>query len=91
MQLATRLAPDQPRYAYVYGVALNSSGKVTEALRILSEAHKRFSGDMEILLALVTMERDVGHRAKAQNYAQQLVDLAPDDPQAQALLREIGS
>ncbi len=91
LQSAARLAPDQARYAYVYGVALNSSGNTAGALRVLSEAHKRFSADIEILLALATIERDLGHRAQAHSYAQQLVDLVPEDPQAQALLRELGS
>ena len=88
-QQAARLAPDEPRYAYVYGVALHSAGKQQEGIRVLAAAHKRFTGDVELLQALATMERDRGQRAAARGYAQQLVKLVPDDPQAQALLREL--
>jgi predicted CXXCH cytochrome family protein len=90
LQRAEALAPEQSRYAYVYGVALHSGGQVAQGLEVLSEAHRRFPGDVEILQALATMERDLGRNSLARGYAQQLVDLVPDDPQAQALLREMG-
>ena len=89
LQQAARIAPAEPHYAYVYGVALHSSGKQEEAIRVLAAAQKRFTGDVELLQALATMERDRGQRAAAREYAQQLVKLVPDDPQAQALLREL--
>ena len=89
LKQAVRLAPDQPRYAYVYGVALHSLGNEDLSIKVLVDAHKRFAGDAEILQALTTMERDLGQRTAARGYAQQLVDLVPDDPQAQALLRQL--
>jgi Flp pilus assembly protein TadD len=87
LQQAARLAPEQPHYTYVYGVALHSKSSAAQGVAVLTEAHKRFPGDMEILQALATMERDRGQIAAARRYAQQLVDLTPEDPQAQALLR----
>ena len=89
LQKATQLAPDQARYAYVYGVALHSMGKVAQGIKVLGEAHRRFAGDVEILQALATMERDLGQRSLAQSYAKKLVELVPEDPQAQALAREL--
>jgi tetratricopeptide (TPR) repeat protein len=86
---AMLLGPDQARYAYVYGVALHSGGRAAEAIKVLAEAHKRYPGDIEILQALATMERDLGQLKLAHGYAQRLVELVPDDPQAQALLREL--
>jgi tetratricopeptide (TPR) repeat protein len=86
---AWQLAPDQARYAYVYGVALHSAGRAAEAIKELADSHKRFPGDVQILQALITMERDLGQHVQARTYAQQLVQMAPDDPQAQALLREL--
>ena len=50
---------------------------------------QRFPGDRAILQALATMARDRGDRAKAIAYAEQLVAVAPDDGQAQALLKEL--
>ncbi len=87
LQQAARLAPEQPRYAYVYGVALHSKVSAAEGIRVLAQAHQRFPGDVEILQALATMERDRGQSGAARRYAQQLVELVPDDPQAQALLQ----
>ena len=39
--------------------------------------------------ALAAMERDRGDRAKAIVYAEKLAALAPDDSEAQALVREL--
>jgi tetratricopeptide (TPR) repeat protein len=90
LQQVARLAPEQPRYAYVYGVALHSAGRQAEGIAVLAAAHAKFPGDSEILQALATMERDRGRNAAARDYARQLVQLTPDDPQAQALLRALG-
>ena len=90
LQQAAKLGPADPRYAYVYGVALHSAGKQAEGIAVLAAAHAKFSGDPEILQALATMERDRGNLAAARDYAKQLVQLTPDDPQAQALLRQLG-
>ncbi len=86
---AVRLAPDVPRYVYVYGVALHSFGDTAKGIAVLEQAHQRFPGDRAILQALATMARDRGDRAKAMAYAEQLVAVAPDDGQAQALLKEL--
>ncbi len=86
---AVRLAPDVPRYAYVYGVALHSFGETAKGVAVLEQAHRRFPGDRAILQALATMARDRGDRAKALAYAGQLARLAPDDPDGQTLLRSL--
>lgn len=49
---AATLALEQPRYAYVHGVALHSLDRADRALSVLGEAHRRHPGDQEILLAL---------------------------------------
>ena len=84
-----RLAPDVPRYVYVYGVALHSFGDPARGIAVLEQARQRFPGDRAILQALATMARDRGDRAKALAYAEQLVAVAPDDGQAEALLKEL--
>jgi len=89
LQQAAKLGPGDPQYAYVYGVALHSAGKQSEGIAVLAAAHAKFTGDAEILQALATMERDRGSIAAARDYARQLVQLTPDDPQAHALLREL--
>jgi len=86
---AVRLAPDVPRYAYVYGIALHSFGDTAKGIAALEQAHRRFPGDRAILQALAAMERDRGDRAKALDYAERLLALAPDDPTSEALVREL--
>ena len=89
LQKAAALAPNQPRYAYVHGVALHSTGKVKEGLAVLEQAHQRFPGEREILTALITMHRDQGNVEQAQLYARKLLAQSPEDPQARALVAEM--
>jgi predicted CXXCH cytochrome family protein len=86
---AVRFAPEVPRYAYVYGVALHSLGERERGIAALELAHRRFAGERAILEALATMERDRGNRARALAYAERLAAIAADDPAGQALLREL--
>jgi Flp pilus assembly protein TadD len=91
LQRAVVLAPQDARYAYVFGVALNSDGKPADALAILKQANARHPADVDILVALVTMSRDAGDRQGAIGYAQELVRIAPNDPQAKVLLQSLGA
>ena len=88
---AAELAPEYPRYAYVYGIALNSVGESDRARIVLDDAYRRHPGDQLLLTALVTMSRDVGDWESALRYAQDLVELIPEDPGARQLLAEIKS
>jgi predicted CXXCH cytochrome family protein len=76
---AAELEPDRSRYAYVYAVALHSSGRADEAIRILKENLARHPNDSDTLLALVTFSRDAGDIAAALEYAEQLSRITPDD------------
>ena len=87
---ATELDPDATRYAYVYAVALNSSDQSQAAIAELERAHARRPGDVEIVSALATMSRDRGDRDAALAWARKLVELAPQNPQARALLESLG-
>jgi predicted CXXCH cytochrome family protein len=69
---AARERPDVARYAYVYGVALHSTGKVNEALQTLEAAQRRHPTDRAILEALISMHREAGHADKAQAYTSKL-------------------
>jgi Tfp pilus assembly protein PilF len=87
---AAELRPDIPRFAYVYAIALNSTGRADRALAVLEAIHRRHPGDVEVLLALVTINRDRGALAAAREWARQLAPLAPGQPEIQRLLRELG-
>jgi predicted CXXCH cytochrome family protein len=69
---AARHDPGQARFSYVYGVALHSAGRVDQALVVLGEAYRRHEGSMEILAALVSMNREAGHPEVARDYAKRL-------------------
>ncbi len=86
---AVQLAPDNPRYTYVYAVALNSLGRSAEATRTLQRATARWPADRNILFALAAMERDAGHREEARKAAQALVAADPEDREARALVEQL--
>jgi tetratricopeptide (TPR) repeat protein len=57
---ASKLASADARYAYVYGIALNSMGKQHEALAVLKAADTRQPHNLQLLSALVTILREEG-------------------------------
>ena len=86
---AAALQPANTRYSYVYAVALNSTGQPGQAIAVLHQAHQRRPADRQVLEALITFERDQGNLPSAIAYAQQLVQLTPDDPNAKAMLAQL--
>jgi len=88
---AAELAPESPRYAYVYGIALHSTGEVERARAVLDDAYRRHPGEPSLLTGLVTLNRDAGNLELALRYAVALVELIPEDPGARQLLAEIQS
>ncbi|MBK1731839.1 tetratricopeptide repeat protein [Thiococcus pfennigii] len=87
---SAELAPDNPRYAYVHAVALQSTGRLAEAIRVLESAHRRHPGDIDTLVALASYSREAGRPESAHEYARRLQRLAPNDPAVDRLIREIG-
>jgi Flp pilus assembly protein TadD len=88
---AAELAPESPRYAYVYGIALHSAGEVERARGVLDDAYRRHPGDRSLLTGLVALSRDAGDLEVALRYAVALAELIPEDPGARQLLAEIRS
>jgi tetratricopeptide (TPR) repeat protein len=58
LQKAATLAKDNPRYAYVYALALESAGNKKQALTVLTEAGNRFPDNAEIMAALKKLQQD---------------------------------
>jgi Flp pilus assembly protein TadD len=88
LRRAHELVPDNARYAYVYAVALNSSGAAGEALALLEETHQQHLADRSVLMALVSIGRDKGDFAAALRHARELLTLDPGNAQLQALVSE---
>ncbi len=66
------LAPGMAHYAYVYAIALDSVGQRDKARECLEDAHRRFTGNREILSALVQFAAQAGDRDAATHWAMEL-------------------
>ncbi|MCZ7566620.1 MAG: tetratricopeptide repeat protein [Burkholderiales bacterium] len=75
---AARLAPDDARFAYVYAVALNSTGKARAALAEVDRALAHHPDNRELLSAGAALARDAGDRAAMARYTARLATLGPD-------------
>jgi predicted CXXCH cytochrome family protein len=89
LMAAAALAPENPRYAYVYAVALHSSGQLREALAALKEAEARHPYDLDLLGALIAMLREAGEDKSALDYARKAVAALPDDENIKRLVQEL--
>jgi predicted CXXCH cytochrome family protein len=87
LRRATELEPDRARYAYVYAVALHSSGHADEAMTVLKESLAKHPDDRDTLQALMTFSRDAGNMSSALEYAEHMARLAPSDPNLAALVQ----
>jgi predicted CXXCH cytochrome family protein len=86
---AAALDPENARYAYVYAVALNSTGSSAEAKALMERTYKAHPTDRNVLLGLIAFERDSGDIAAAIAHAQELAKLEPQNPQISALLADL--
>ncbi len=91
LEKAATLPPERARYLYVYGVALDSAGQTRRALEVLASAHARHTGNREILVALASISAKVGDLPAASTYAQKLLDLDPEDPEARSLRDQLAA
>jgi len=89
LAVAAKLAPDNARYSYVYGVGLHSAGRRGEALTVLRAAEARHPYDLEILGTLVSMIREAGKPRDALPYARKIAEALPGDPAVKRLIAEL--
>lgn len=75
LQRASGFDLSNAHYVYVYAVALNSTGKVSLAIKVLQDALDRFPRDRDILGALIAFNRDAGNEFAAQTYMNKLQKL----------------
>ncbi len=76
LRQASVLSPNNARYSYVYGVALNSLGEKQQAIAVLKEALIQHPNNREILTALVAFNRDLGNASESRFYAEKLQAIA---------------
>jgi len=89
LRRATEIDPDTPWFAYVYGVALNSTGATDEAIRVLGLARDRFPEDFDIAWALITMYRDTGDRTVTERLLAELQEQFPGNARLAALAESL--
>jgi tetratricopeptide (TPR) repeat protein len=89
LRRASELAPDVPRYAYVYAVGLNSTGRATEALRTLELAVRRWPADRDLSLALASFQAEAGRTDDARRTLTSLRERFPGDRDVQALMDQL--
>ncbi|QGM45877.1 tetratricopeptide repeat protein [Methylocystis heyeri] len=89
LELAARLAPEDPRMVYVYGVALHETGAADQAIEMLSRALAGHPFDRDILAALASYEMEAGNYAGALPHAERLAELEPEDRSIKDMVAEL--
>jgi Flp pilus assembly protein TadD len=89
LRKANELAPDNARYAYVYAIALNSTGVRGRAAELLEATHLRHPTDRDVLAALVSFAREAGDFAVALRHARELAALDPTDAQLRLMILDL--
>jgi tetratricopeptide (TPR) repeat protein len=90
LQRAAELDPDSARYAYVYAVALHSTGQAEKAIGYLGESLRRWPRDRDMLLALASLQAEAGRPEAARETARRLLEAHPSDRDAQAFAAQLG-
>lgn len=72
LKLAATLNTGNARYSYIYAIALNSTGQPEQAVMALQGALAVHPGNVDILSALVSINRDMGNQQATKIYAGKL-------------------
>jgi len=86
---AAALRPEEPNYAYTYAIGLNSTGNAPRAVSVLEDALTKHPYSKDILIALVTIQRDRGNHDEALRHAEALVRFWPEDQSFARLYQEL--
>jgi tetratricopeptide (TPR) repeat protein len=89
LRQATELDPNNARYAYIYGVALHSTGRRQEAMTYLEDSLTRHPENRDISMAIVSFSREAGDAATALQYAEQAYKIAPADPTLKGMVEQL--
>ena len=74
LRLAAEAGPN-PRYAFVYGVALHDAGRVRESLDVLARAQARHPTNRDILGALIGYTTAMGDTEAARRWSERMARL----------------
>src|SRR5450432_2206968 len=77
------------RYAYIYGVALHSAGRLQEAIGYLKESATAHPGNVDIAMAIAGFSREASDTETALQYAELAAKIAPEDPAIRNMIGEL--
>ena len=72
LRLAAESETPTDRYVYVYAIALHSTDKAENAIKVLEHAHDKYPGSADIMNALISINRELGSHDKAMQYEEEL-------------------
>jgi tetratricopeptide (TPR) repeat protein len=76
----------QPRYHYVYAIALESQGQLANSIQALTKAVERWPNQFDLLFTLVSYMEKQGRLSEAGGYISQLTRIAPASAQVKDLM-----
>ncbi|MCU4676243.1 multiheme c-type cytochrome [Catenovulum sp. 2E275] len=88
LKAAATLPDAQPRYAYVYAVALDNVMQTSRAIEALKVANQRWPNQYDLLATQILFMEKVGLTAYISEPLAQLAKIAPNAPQVQQWLRQ---
>ncbi len=86
LQLAAQQEESQPRYHYVYAVALESQGQMEKSIQSLARAVEQWPNQYDLLFTLINFMEKQGRLAETGEYISQLSRIAPASPQVKNLV-----
>ena len=86
LKLAVEQTDAQPRYTYVYAVALDELGQSKAAVKVLVAATKRWPNQYDLLMTLAFYLEKTGNTYSIYQYISQLTAIAPADPAVKKLV-----
>jgi tetratricopeptide (TPR) repeat protein len=89
LRKAAELESGQPRYAYVYAIALHSAGGIDDSLAVSKNGLAQHPDNRDILSVLVAFNRDARDLVSALEYATHLARITPDDRDLASLVEEL--
>jgi predicted CXXCH cytochrome family protein len=89
--LATEQVDAAPYYAYVFGVALENQGRISDAIKSLMAADQRWPNQYEILLTLILYLEKSGDADAVLPFLSKLSAIAPAAPEVKQLINKYQS
>ncbi|MFT7128912.1 MAG: tetratricopeptide (TPR) repeat protein, partial [Gammaproteobacteria bacterium] len=88
LKIAFEQSDAQPRYAYVYAVALENQGRIDEAVKTLLAANDLWPNQYELLMTLVIYLEKTGNISALYPYLSTLTAIAPSAPDVKRLVNK---